>query len=264
VDLELSDDPDGLAEHVVSYFADKYVVDRFLATKQSALAIFLMALSNRKELDKESSETLSRLAVRIEQQYPTDTSSEYEAFDEAGTLEIHYFGNPLDLYSFATFHWILQEIVSDVALQLLIQFDNVYPTSWMRRWNDEVARRHVRSEIRELKTGSIDEIVFFVVGVLTQPDIRSILQNLAANIVWVIGNNRLSEVKSQSSSKSTKSQPVDTGFPLTKLDIGKNVKDLMKVVAENNRTGTARVTFKHRTLSGESTEVTLIIEPEKK
>jgi len=112
--------------------------------------------------------------------------------EDGGSLEIAYEGPPLDLQTLGVLHLNLQDIVDHVAFAVLRDEELIGPYGQRRRSSAPFRRaydgRIVRAQPTKIEIGSLyEQIAFFVPAVLADPDVRSVLQNLAANIVWAIG-----------------------------------------------------------------------------
>jgi hypothetical protein len=135
---------------------------------------------------------------------------EYTALEEAGLLEIEYEGGPIDTHFIATIHLELQEIFDKVAwAELDGQYlrDIPLPRWYWRRhgYPDLPVDRFIRAEIKDLKVGSLFETFAFLAPAFLQPDIRSILQNLVASIIYQVGASRIGGVRSND--KQPKDRP---------------------------------------------------------
>ena len=126
---------------------------------------------------------------------------EYAQLEEAGQLAIEYRGRPLDAFSVAVLHFSLQDIFDRVAWATLEREGMLGPRYSRFRPPYAYARRFghqfVRAEIQEIRSGSLLEtIAFLIPAVIADPDIRAVLQNLAANIIYQIGASHVRHVSS--------------------------------------------------------------------
>ena|SRR5688572_789658 len=117
---------------------------------------------------------------------------QFEALNEAGVLEIDYSGSPLDLYAFGILHINIQEIIDKVALMMLLE-QGILDPSWRRPRSlpFRVPRSQpliVKAEIHSVQVGSLFEALTFAIPVvLADPNVRAVLQNLTANLLWGVG-----------------------------------------------------------------------------
>ncbi|MBN1663580.1 MAG: hypothetical protein JW943_08270 [Deltaproteobacteria bacterium] len=188
---------------------------------------------------------------------------EFQYLEGASILEIDYSGELLDIYAFGIFHLNMQEIVDKVSLGLLTQAGMLEPT-W-RRANYLPRRpflpvdRIIRSEIRQIKLGSLSEIITFsVASVLSDPNVTSLLQNLGANIIWAIGESGVKGVKN-------KFHPQPNKFSWFKrsddpVEIGPNLRDVLLAIARNTNGKKAVLKFKSRSPNGDHIEVEIDID----
>jgi hypothetical protein len=187
---------------------------------------------------------------------------EFEFLEEAGTLDVEYRGEPLDLYSFGVFHLNMQDIIDKVAFWLLSQ-EGLLEPSWKRPKYLPVKpppayRRFVRAEIREIQIGSLYEaLTFSIAAVLADPDVRAVLQNLVANVIWAVS---LSGVRGV----IKRIVPPPPNIPPLRrrpdpFDIGPNLRDSIMAIAEVNSGRPSEITFKYRSPRYEMMEVTIRI-----
>ena len=179
-----------------------------------------------------------------------------ELYEQAGSLEIEYQGEPLDLRHFGQFHVALALFIEKVIIGLFRQ-ENVrvpevndfyFTQSWLS------LRDIIRVEVSKVQIGSLNETIAFVVYVLAQPDMRAILQNLAANVVWTI-----STIGAPYISRRQVRTPEPIAYsPLKResLDIGQNLREVMMAILSNGDKDT-ELTFRYRSPSQEVMEVTL-------
>lgn len=186
----------------------------------------------------------------------------HEYLEEAGRLEVEYEGKPLDVYAFGVLHVNLQDIIDKVAFWLLSQEGLLEPT-WKRPKYLPIKpppayRRFVRAEISEIKMGSLFETLSFGIAVvLADPDVRAVLQNLAANIVWAVGASRVRGIISR-----VKKPPLDVP-PLRRpdpFDVGPNLRDIILAIAESSNGESADLRFKYQSPQGERMEVVIRIQ----
>jgi hypothetical protein len=182
---------------------------------------------------------------------------EYEEVSEAGTLRIDYHGRSLDTHSIAVIHLNLQEIYDKVAWGTLADkfrwpdipfyFGWRHPHYRYYRWLPD--QRLVRAEIRELQTGSLVEtVVLLIPAVLADPNVRAVLQNLAANIIYEIGATRLRGVRKDDQKSAPRSQ---SRIP-PMFDVRSNVREIVQAIAEN---GGGKLRFTHKSPEGEISTV---------
>ena len=183
---------------------------------------------------------------------------EFEPLKEAGNLDVGYAGTPLDLHSFGVFHTNMQDIIDKVAFVVLSEAGVIDP-GWRRpRYIPARVpvpyRRIVRGDISSISIGSLLESISFGVAIaFADPNVRAVLQNLAANIIWaaslsgvrgIVGHARgfLTSLPSW----RNRSDP---------FEIGPNLRDILHAVAENNGERDSEIQFKCQLRNQETMEI---------
>ena len=187
---------------------------------------------------------------------------EYVPLSDAGELEIEYVGTPLDLYSFGMFHLNIQEIIDKVAFGLLSQQGILDPT-WRRprylpaRFPPPY-RRIVKADMSKVQVGSLlESLTFGIAVVLADPNVRAVLQNLTANLIWAMSVSGIRGIVD-------KSPDFMSGhFPWRQrrdpFEVGPNLRDIILAVAENNGGKDSQITFKSRYRNQQTVEMTIRI-----
>jgi hypothetical protein len=120
---------------------------------------------------------------------------DFEQIEEAGQLDVQVSGDTLDAYTLGILNVNLQAIVDKVAAFLLMRADLIDPISrrrfyyppQYRRTIETYGSRMVKVRVDHISAGSLYETLSFAIpAVLADPNVKAILQNLAANIVWAI------------------------------------------------------------------------------
>lgn len=185
----------------------------------------------------------------------------YEMVEEAGHLKIEYVGKPLDLYSFGVFHLNIQEIIDKVAFYTLSEAGLLKP-SWRRPKHLPARipsgdRLLLRAEIREIKLGSLSELITFgIISVLADSNVRAVLQNLLANTIWAIG---VSGVKGIIQKKLSLSDIGPRRYRTDPCDIGPNLRDILIAIAQNNEGKDSEIRFHYLSPRQETLDVTIQI-----
>ncbi|MCX7902290.1 MAG: hypothetical protein N2483_08420 [Burkholderiaceae bacterium] len=111
----------------------------------------------------------------------------------------------------------------------------------------------VRAEINELRIGSLFEtFTFLVPAFLAQPDVRAVLQNLVASVIFEIAKSRIGGVRTKEIPRRLRNrQPVPPA-----LDVGTNIKNIVSALSAN---GGGNVRLKHRTPQGDVYEVEIVV-----
>lgn len=188
---------------------------------------------------------------------------EFLRLQEADSLEIEYSGELLDLHTFGIFHLNLQEIVDKVSLGLLSQAGLLEPT-WKRakylpRRPFFPSDRIIKAEIQQVQVGSLTEgITFAVIAVLADPNVVAVLQNLAANIIWAIGESGVRGIRTNQNFRPNNFRWFRRDDD--PVEIGPNLRDVLVAIAQNNDGKRAEIKFKSRSANREQTEVTIIID----
>jgi hypothetical protein len=132
---------------------------------------------------------------------------EYDGFqllDGAGKLRIEWDGPRLDLYSIAILQLNLQEIVERVGFWIVSEAGLLYPlpgrSGPRRGWRGlpswQPTPRFIRAVPDAILVGSLfQEVSFVIANVLADADMRAVLQNLAANVVWAIGASKVKGIR---------------------------------------------------------------------
>lgn len=182
---------------------------------------------------------------------------EFEPCKEAGTIEIDYTGEPLNLESFGYFHLNVQQIINNVVIGLIESTGRPVPGVWPERQRAWVRDQLVKAEINDLQIGSLNEIISFATFVMAEPDLRAILQNLAANVVWAISTSGLPNVIR---TMKRPSQPMTVTSTHGTPDVGRNLANIMLAIADSNGFEESELTFRYKSPAHETMEVTLKIE----
>ncbi|MCS6945864.1 MAG: hypothetical protein RMK97_10705 [Sutterellaceae bacterium] len=113
----------------------------------------------------------------------------------------------------------------------------------------------VRAEINELRIGSLFEtFTFLVPAFLAQPDVRAVLQNLVASVIFEIAKSRISGVRTKNTLASSRPPTCSPRPPA--LDVGTNIKNVVSALSAN---GGGNVRLKHRTPQGDVYEVEIVV-----
>jgi len=138
------------------------------------------------QVPQADTESVHRLYVE-----PNALEIEYVPFEEGGTIELHYSGTTPSLIDFCAFNVALDKLVNKVASTLV--FDSIRREELSREIRNQIVRdqvqaQYVSTRIVSLRIGSFDEVFSFaILPLLAHPDVRSILQSLAANVIWILG-----------------------------------------------------------------------------
>lgn len=175
----------------------------------------------------------------------------YEPLQEAGTLEVVFQGNPPDLDAFGIALTHLQEVVDRVAYWIAIEGGLLPPSRTQLPHLRRLGRAFrlgepghlVKGRVLGASPGSlIHEIGFVLAAVVADPDMRAILQNLAANVIWAIGRSGLRGIRLNPNLDAPRGAPrLERSDP---ADIGPNLRAVMLALAESGQTGEIRVRSK--------------------
>jgi hypothetical protein len=187
----------------------------------------------------------------------------YEPLEEAGTLSVVYSGPALDLFAIGVLQANLQEIFDKVAFWLSAEAGLVSPDPRRRPWRGlppwQPPPRIVRGELKHIAVGSLtQEIAFVLAAVLSDPDVRAILQGFAGNVVFAIARTGLQSIQ-ETAVEATR--PIrhfwrDRQDP---ADLGANVRSMAVAVAESVPNGKATIRIKARG-RGMEQEVVIMID----
>lgn len=175
----------------------------------------------------------------------------YEPLEEAGTLEVVLQGNPPDLDAFGIAQTHLQEIVDRVAYWVAVEGGLLPPTRTQLPHLRRLGRAFRLGEPGHLVKGRVlgassgplvHEIGFVLAAVVADPDMRAILQNLAANVVWAIGRSGLRGIRRNSNLEPPPRAPrLERADP---ADIGPNLRTVILALAESGQTSEIRIRSK--------------------
>lgn len=172
----------------------------------------------------------------------------YEPLEEAGTLEVLLKGEPPDLDAFGIVQMHLQEIVDRVAYWVAIEGGLLPPTRGHLPHLRRLGRAFrlgepghlVKGRILSASAGSlVHEIGFVLAAAVADPDMRAVLQNLAANVVWAIGRSGLRGVRHNPNLGAPHCLPRDTRHD--PADIGPNLRTVLLALAESGQTAEVRI-----------------------
>jgi hypothetical protein len=183
----------------------------------------------------------------------------YDLLEGAGILEVTYSGPGIDVYSLGVLNSNLQDIIDKVAFWFLSQ-DGLLEPTWRRpRYLPNrippAPVRFIRADIRTISTGSLhQEVAFGLAIVLSDPDVRAILQNLAADIVWAIGASGIRGIRSRPERPPLDVLPLKNRDP---FDIGPNMREVLLALSERSEGGRLRLRSQR---DNETVEVVVEIE----
>jgi hypothetical protein len=189
---------------------------------------------------------------------------QFQPLENANPLEIVYSGERLDLYALGVFQLHMQDVIDKVTLGLLLQAGLIEPSGrrarYLPRQQFPASERFIRAEIRELGIGSLTEVVTFaVVTAIADPHVIAVLQNLAANVVWAIGQSGVRGIRTRLSRTPNDFRWLNRNDD-DPLEIGPNLRPILVALAENNQLRRAELRFKSRNRYGEEVEAEVIIE----
>jgi len=172
---------------------------------------------------------------------------DFEQLDEAGKLDVRVNGDTLDAYALGVLNLNLQAVVDKVAEFLLTRADLVNPLSRQRPPNipryrraiEIYGSRMVRTRVDHVSSGSLYETLSFAIPfVLADPNVRAILQNLAANIVWAISISGIRGIVKVSDQPEPSGPAQDISYRFATLpdifEVGPNARDIIQTMAESN------------------------------
>lgn len=189
----------------------------------------------------------------------------YDHLEEAGMLSVVYSGPPLDLYAVGMLQVNLQEIFDRVAFWLSAEAGLMFPDSRRRGWRGlpawQPSPRIVRGELRSIATGSLtQEVVFVVARVLSDPDMRAVLQGFSGNVVFAIAASGLRVIRQRSVEATRPVREFWARRP-DPADVGPNLRSIIAAVAESVPYGKANISIRSKTSAGEH-EVIITIDNE--
>ncbi len=173
----------------------------------------------------------------------------FQRFERAGRLLVQWEGEPLDLYSMAILQLNLQEIVERVSYWLVAEAGLLYPLPGRpRNWRGlppwQPVPRIIRAIPDTITVGSLfQEVSFFIANVLADGDFRSVLQNLAANIIWAVSVSGVRGVRGEplAPAGTLRSHYRERPDP---VEIGPNLRATIIALAESVPQGNASITLR--------------------
>lgn len=159
----------------------------------------------------------------------------YIPLEEVGTLELIYSGSTPSLHDFCVFNLELHQLVNDVALSLIREYSAPHILGEISRihfppysvGNEHAFVREFPSigyplisvRIDTILVGSFEELLSFdILAALANPDVRAVLQNLVANVVWIMGSHLGTVVKGKL---------IKPKLVVPQLDIGSNLRAVL-------------------------------------
>jgi hypothetical protein len=124
----------------------------------------------------------------------------FQSFHEAGSLQVTFRGNEIDVLQFAYSHRIIQELLDLSVYQLSLESPEAYEFL-IQNFGDPIPkdnlfgrglraihiRRPIRLKIREVRVGSIQEdLVFQIAQLLGNSDFRDLFLNIGASLIYDI------------------------------------------------------------------------------
>ncbi|MCI0418876.1 MAG: hypothetical protein L0312_06590 [Acidobacteria bacterium] len=170
---------------------------------------------------------------------------QYELLEEAGTLEVSLTGQSPDLDALGVLQTHLQEIVDRVAYWVAFEGGMLPPTSMNMPHLRRLGRAFrlgqpgylVKGRLLKASTGSlIQEIGIALAVVVADPDMRAVLQNLAANVVWAISVSGVRGLRQREGSVPFE-QNSRYRNRLDPVDVGPNLRTILLALAESGQAG---------------------------
>lgn len=162
----------------------------------------------------------------------------YQHLDEAGKLIIEWEGPALDLYSMALLHFHTHEIIERVTHWIIYEAALIYPEptrprAWRGAPRGRLSPQVIRAVPEYIRVGSlIEAISFMIMNVLEDPDMRAVLENLTANIVWAIGAARVRGITGEPRAVAPVFAPRHQGRP-DPVDVGPILRGMIASLAES-------------------------------
>jgi hypothetical protein len=183
---------------------------------------------------------------------------EYEPI-EGGQLQIEVRGTVLDLYALGVLQINLQDIIDKVAFWALAEQGLLDPTWRRAKYLPQRVypsrMRFIRAEVRDIREGSLFETVSFALAVaIAEPDIRAVLQNLAAQVVWAIAASGVSSV---SVSGILRGGPWQLRRRRDPIDVGPNLREVILALAEHP--AAERVELRLRSTGGQQEQAEVVL-----
>ena len=169
---------------------------------------------------------------------------EYKSFEEPEVLEIDFDGPALDAYTLAHLNFTLHFISNKIALLDGLSFPDSSFRLFRRYYQFPFATQPqvVRLQVDKIETGSLHEVVTFLVATIYSDDAaRAILQHLAANIIWAIGKSGLRGIRTKEKDNVPKELP-----PPDPFDIGPELGETIRHLSNNSKGKPCKLRFRRR------------------
>lgn len=171
----------------------------------------------------------------------------------SNNFNIFYEGPDLDAYTLAHLNYTMHVIANKIAAYdsySKYEFPFFYKPTKGYLWNEDLDI--VRLEIRNInsKHSIEEEIVITAITLLSSQWGQAILQNLAANIIWGIGNSGLKLIKSK---KTIDKERIDE--QIDPYEIGPNLAKTIEKISRNSNGKPWKVKCSKKSPDGEKIEV---------
>ena len=202
--------------------------------------------------------------------------STFDPLDIAGKLEIEVKNISLDSFALGVLQINLHEISNKVGFWLLNKEArygrNTIMSSYHKATLDSfnIGRQErssnftrqssiIQTNIENIGIGSLHETVSFgLVTALAIPSVQSILQNLAANIIWLVSTSGIGVIIRRRWSEEHMQLP-DVKFEDT-VDIIPNLKQIISSLPKGERGSPVELELRYKTRNNEKIELLLRIE----
>ena len=156
-------------------------------------------------------------------------------------------GPDLDALTLGVIQINIHEITNRVAASLLIEKGLLEPPSSFQNARHGGGFRYfyqrslVRTRIGNIRNGSIEqEVEFALAAAIADPDVRAILNNLSASLIFAIARSEVQTVRSRLQDAVSQPRRIES------QDVGPNIRDIATAALENSngRPASLRLTWR--------------------
>ena len=186
----------------------------------------------------------------------------YEKFEEGGNLVIRYDGPNLSLHAFGVIQLNVQEIIDKVLYYSLTRDHEIFPRD--RRYRRGAfpsfhePESVLRTEISRVNSGSLEEVVGFMIAAFADPDVRAVLQGFAGNVVYALSKSGLDKyIRNSKNIEERKEKYRGSSHFKDKYDVGPNTRAIIQAVVAELNGRSASIKFKRDGNGGVEIEIVI-------
>jgi hypothetical protein len=193
------------------------------------------------------------------------TYSPSEYLKLTSVLRVEFEGDEIDMAGIAAVFAPLHKVLNDAAYALIHPYNpacaiRYYGMDGVPLWRDDyrLSPRLARAVLCDVRPGSLFcEFSVWVASIVSNPDCRSILQNLVANAIWAIGEALNKKVKTEAGQDAIRPASLREFDP-------RELRDLSDLVAQlEHSSRTKRIRIQEIRADGSSLSVDVKLKPRK-